>query len=121
LPALNVSMAAQIRWFPDMTESVENDRWNEFEKTAVYTTPADIDVNGDTWNTYSSLPLSNDDVAYIRKGKEKLYVFIHWKYQDSGGGHDTEYCHALQTPISVIGPGQIQDVWNTCHGHRKIR
>jgi hypothetical protein len=121
LPALDVSFAAQIRWFNLMTKSVEDDQWNEFIRSTAPKPPVDLDINSGTWATPISLPLSDDDIREIKLGKKNLYIFIHYSYRDVGGQHDTEFCQFLTTPITVIKPGLLKPVWQQCQGHHKIR
>ncbi len=122
LPALDAALKCEIRWLAPMTKSVEDDVWEDFEKTAIVVGPRDLDVAMGLWQTYYSPPLSEEALHEIQAGGKSLYVFMHYEYTDNGGRHSTDSCLSLSTPLQPgPTPGSVGIVWSNCIGHNKIR
>jgi hypothetical protein len=122
LPAHTVGVAAEIRWLPIMTKSIEDDRWEEFRRRIPLDGSSDLEVGDQAWSSHFSQPLSEQDITDIQGGRMVLYVFMHFEYSDGGGKHFTDSCEWLQTPVPQgIFPGSLHVTFHHCIGHNKIR
>jgi hypothetical protein len=127
LPAQRVRVAGQIHWFAPLTKSAEDDAWSEFRRTAPLGKPQDVDVTGEQYDAFQSQTLTDSDLRDIGDHKLVLYVLMYYEYQDSGGSHYTESCHALQdVPKGISIPGGLrvtsgEIVWHICNDHNTIR
>jgi hypothetical protein len=124
LPALDAGATCQIKLLPELTSSTENDRWNDFVKTVPITGTTDLEVDGESWYTYYSDPLSASDIADMATDRLRVYAFVRFEYRDRGGKHATTSCQWLQNPVAAGPvPGTIIPVWHKCQNkeHNQIR